>query len=112
MDEITNERFRKVEQKIETEGKRVADDVEARISGKLDNVARGLETVLSTSMEAGFRAASEERRLNHAEQMKRFQSVVDEVRAARDQRMAELEATVARLLARVDELEKALGPRQ
>jgi hypothetical protein len=93
MDDVTNERFRRIEERLEKlEGAVLG--MEERLSGKLDNVARGLERMLTGVIDVGFRLASEERRALHAEQMRRFQDVMDEAHA---RRFKELEARIAKL---------------
>jgi hypothetical protein len=120
MDEITNKRFDLVEERIEgvrAELKGEITQVKTEVSGKLDNVARGLESSMNAAITSGFQAAAQQQRQFHAETMQKFQRVIDEAErvgamAARDRRVSELEAEVIDLRERLAKIESALGARR
>jgi hypothetical protein len=116
MDDITNERFRKLEALIKEEGRRVADEVEKRLTSRLDNVAKGLEETITAAINIGFTAASEERKILHGLQVRSFQSVInraEEIGASneKDRKIGEVEAMLTALRSRVTALELACKKR-
>ena len=119
MDDITRKHLEGLEQRLDAkiDGMEAKlDGVEARVRGKLEAVATSLEATMSAAIAAGFRGASEERRLLHGETMRKFQHVIDEAErlgamAARDRRVGELETEVTELRERLARVELALQAR-
>jgi hypothetical protein len=117
MDDITNKRFDRVEERIQgVRAELKADLVELKtdLAGRIDNVARGLDATINSAIAAGFCAAADDRGRLHAETMHRFQLVIDEAErigaaATRDRRVSELEAEVSDRRDRLARVEQALG---
>jgi hypothetical protein len=120
MDDVTKKRIERIEKDVA----QLRTDMDAMVEGQgattlrieqvhglVQQTQRQTENVRGEVIERAEAASAERRRL-HAEQMKAFQDVVNEVRSARDAKIAELESTVALLMARMAELEKKLTTRQ
>jgi uncharacterized tellurite resistance protein B-like protein len=98
VDDVSHKRLERVEVKTTNIEKRL----EAQ-STRLEQV-HGLVQTFRDETASESNQAAKERRAHHAEQMKAFQEVVSEIRSARDQKVAELEAAVALLKSQVAEL--------
>jgi hypothetical protein len=99
MDDVTNERLRRLEERL-TKVEDAVAGMEERLAGKLENVARGFSTALDAAA-TGLKSHSENlQRQLHAESMRKFQDVIAKAEEAG--------AALARLEARSD-LEARLG---
>lgn len=104
-DDITTPILVGIRDELRANGTRL-EKIEGRlenVEGRLDSQSVRFEQVhgivqqLSDQTANGQAAAAEQARAHHAEQMKAFQSVVEEVRAGRDEKIRSLEADVSRL---------------
>jgi polyhydroxyalkanoate synthesis regulator phasin len=120
VDDFTRKHLDAVEQRL---GRRMDGvegrlrEVEGRLRERLDVVAHGLESTMTTAIADGFKRAAEDHRAQHAETMRQFQHVVDEAErigalAARDRRVSALETDVTDLRERLAIVEKAIPPRR
>jgi len=108
MDNIANERFRKLEDRLtrveSNTGKLLGQvsGLEKRVLAKLDNVSVRLEGEITQGLAGAVSVLDERAAKRHAEQMGKFQSVVTEAErigaaTAHDARFAELEARMAKI---------------
>jgi ribosomal protein L6P/L9E len=98
MDDVTNERFRRIEERL-TKVESAVEGMESRLSGKLDNVARGFDVALQ-AVGKGFQTALTEAQnqivahvdVRFGDTMRKFQEVAED-----RHRTEELEARIAKL---------------
>ena len=96
MDDVTNERFRRIEERLMAVEQAVTG-MEGRLAARLDNVARGFSLALDT---AGAEIKAHITRhidARFGETMRKFQEVTDERArvAALEDRIAKLESLLA-----------------
>lgn len=110
MDDVTSKRLDLVQGSIDA----LRDEVSAvgkHLGGLETRVEQvhGMTQLFRDEVLGRLAEQREEQRTHHAAQMKAFQEVIGEVRAARDQRMADLEAAVAALRAELAEIRAKLA---
>lgn len=106
-DDITNQRFKSLEEKLTEQIKQSAKDTEVTLSERLGSAFASL----SEQMAKNHREDMEQRRSLHAEQMRRYQITIAEAGRigaifGTDAKVKELEATVLDLVERMIKVEQ------
>lgn len=100
MDDVSNARLDRIEQRLNDMPKAFATAFTLAFDNAKDALARQLDAFQQVVDQASDRRHGEllaQLRTQHTEQMQKFQEVIDEAIALREERLAKIEARLARL---------------